>query len=172
MRPRRSGQAILLFIVLIGVAGGLLGLALDGSRAFEEKRRVQSMADAAAIGAALEMKSSSSEAAWTQAAMDDVRINGFRDDSDQISVTRFAAGPDQDGDTWHVGWKWGELRADPLRLGLRWVGETRRVRLRAPESGAELLWWPGGEVEGAGRSRTPRERTLALRPGLGPVAIR
>lgn len=87
-RPRQSGQAILLFILLIGVGCGLLGLAVDGSRVFDEKRRVQSLADAAAIGAAYELRFGGDEAALREAALADVRINGFRDDTDQISVSR------------------------------------------------------------------------------------
>lgn|GEM_PF-6484205 len=91
MRRRQSGQAILLFILLIGVACGLLGLAVDGSRLFDEKRRVQSMADAGAIGAAFELRRTDNEQALAEAALDDARLNGFLDGADRITVTRIEA---------------------------------------------------------------------------------
>jgi hypothetical protein len=88
IRPRQSGQAILLFVVLIVVAGGMLGLAIDGARLFEERRQAQSLADAAALGAAFELRAGGDAAALASAALADVRINGFRDGSDELTVAR------------------------------------------------------------------------------------
>ncbi len=95
IRPRQSGQAILLFIVLVVVAGGMLGLAIDGARLFEERRQAQSLADAAALGAAFELRAGGDGAALAEAALADVRINGFRDGSDELTIARIAAQGEQ-----------------------------------------------------------------------------
>ncbi|MBI1352928.1 MAG: hypothetical protein GC160_01180 [Acidobacteria bacterium] len=83
-----SGQSLLLFVLLFGVASGLLGLALDGAHVFEEKRRAQTLADAAAIGAAFELSSARTDQELAAAALDDARLNGFRDGSDELRVER------------------------------------------------------------------------------------
>lgn len=97
MRRRNSGQAILLFVLLLGVAMGMLGLAIDAARVFEQKRNVQAMADAAALGAAFELRNGRGPAAMEAAAWADVRINGFRDDSDRLTVTPIVVSAEQGG---------------------------------------------------------------------------
>src|SRR6516165_10749316 len=51
-RPQRRGTVTVWLIISLGVIFGVLAIGLDGGRLMEERRRVQSAADAAALAAA------------------------------------------------------------------------------------------------------------------------
>ena len=59
-RRREKGNVILVTALSASVLLGCLGLCLDGSMIYLQKRKIQSAADAAAMGAALEKTSGGS----------------------------------------------------------------------------------------------------------------
>lgn len=84
---RRCGQALLLFAIVIGVLGAMAGLILDGGRLYFEKRRVQTMADAAALGAAHELRRGGSAHELEAAARHDAELNGLRRDKATLTLS-------------------------------------------------------------------------------------
>jgi len=62
-RKRQSGQAIVLIALMLVVLIGFVGLALDGGRAYVDRRELQAAADAAALATADRFQNGSSMAA-------------------------------------------------------------------------------------------------------------
>lgn len=76
---RESGQALI--IIVFGIVGliGLTALAIDGGRAFAERRHAQNAADTAALAAALK-KARSDSANWQSAGFERAAENGYNND--------------------------------------------------------------------------------------------
>ncbi len=78
MKTNKSehGQALVLVVICIVALIGFAALAIDGGRTYSEKRRAQSAADSAAYAAAMAAADGQN---WKQAALDQVKLNGFND---------------------------------------------------------------------------------------------
>ena len=75
--PRHAGGGVLIYTALAApVMIGFTGLAVDGGVWYAEKRDVQSIADAAAVAGALELRRSGAGAVQ-QAAVSDATTNGY-----------------------------------------------------------------------------------------------
>jgi hypothetical protein len=87
-RSSRSGQAIVLFAILFILLAGILGLVFDGARLFYEKQRVQSAADAGAVGAVQELRRAHNDmdVYVRPAAKNDIALHGFTDTNATIEV--------------------------------------------------------------------------------------
>jgi Flp pilus assembly protein TadG len=67
-RVQQRGQAIVLIVLVIVVMFGLLGLAVDGGRAYLDRRQLQASVDAAALAAAYKYMNTNDYAQSEQAA--------------------------------------------------------------------------------------------------------
>ena len=85
----RSGQALLLFACLFVGLAIVLGLALDGTRLYFEKRRAQNAADAGAIAGAQEMRRGNRSYAdrVRPAAVNDAAMHDYDEDDADTTVT-------------------------------------------------------------------------------------
>jgi hypothetical protein len=83
-RKSQRGAIIPLFAVILPALVGALGLAVDTGAMFDENRRMQTAADAAAIAAAQEMRTSNFTG-FESAALEDAALNGYPD-GDEIDV--------------------------------------------------------------------------------------
>ena len=72
----RSGQTVILAVLLFPALLAVLGLVLDGGMLYQVKRRMQAAADAAALAGTWELWRGNSSLA-ASAARDDARLNGF-----------------------------------------------------------------------------------------------
>ena len=99
-RRDRTGQAIVLFALLFVFLAGVLGIALDGTRLYYEKRRAQAAADAGAIAGVQEMR----RGRWdysTQirpAVVNDTGLHGYSENEATITVNQPPTGGPQAGD--------------------------------------------------------------------------
>jgi len=96
----RRGQIIIMTALLIPVLGSFMGLAIDVGMFYHVKRRLQTSADAGAIGAAQEMWRQNTKEQATAAARNDVKLNGFDDDNvgdDDPTVTVAVNNPPSSG---------------------------------------------------------------------------
>jgi hypothetical protein len=75
-RRNEKGAALALFAMMMPVLIGGLGLAIDAGAMFEQNRRMQTAADAAALAAAHEVRLLNT-ATYQTAALDGARANGF-----------------------------------------------------------------------------------------------
>lgn len=83
---RRRGFVLATFLCCLPILLVFLGLAIDGSYLELEKTRMQTAADAAAIGGAQEVKMSGSANA-AEAARADASLNGFTDGQNGVAVS-------------------------------------------------------------------------------------
>jgi len=82
-KPRERGQALLLIVfVIIGLVA-MTGLAVDGGRVYLDRRRAQTAADAAALGASLARIHG---ADWINSALTIADQNGFNNDGKTNSI--------------------------------------------------------------------------------------
>lgn len=87
-RNRQSGAIIPLFAVILPAIIGALGLAVDTGAMFDENRRMQSAADAAAIAAAQEIRSLNFSG-YESAALEDAALNGYPAGDDvEVEINR------------------------------------------------------------------------------------
>ncbi len=86
-RRRETGIIVILAALSMFVLMAFMGLALDASFLYFQKRRMQTAADAAAYAGALEKLRGNSNTAATSAAMNDSSLNGFTDQTDSVAVT-------------------------------------------------------------------------------------
>ena len=103
-RPREKGNVLLVTALSASVILGCLGLCLDGGMIYLQKRKIQSAADAAAMGAALEKTSGGSTNAVIAAGKADSALNGFDGAAGDVAVmidNPPAAGP-RAGDTSYI----------------------------------------------------------------------
>ncbi len=85
----RSGQTIVVTAVLLPALLAVTGLVVDGGLVYQVKRRMQTAADAGAIGAAQEMWRGGSGTVVVSAARSDAALNGFVHDSNAtVEVNR------------------------------------------------------------------------------------
>jgi len=73
---KQKGAVIALFAMMLPVFIGAVGLALDGGALYEQNRRMQTAADAAALAAAQEVKSLNT-GKYESAALYGAELNGF-----------------------------------------------------------------------------------------------
>src|SRR2546423_1443476 len=67
-RPRRRGKSLAMLILLLPVLLGMTGLVIDGGMLMAAQRQTQNAADAAALGAAMDLyRGATSSAALTTA---------------------------------------------------------------------------------------------------------
>ena len=84
---RRSGFMLITSALSILVLGGFLGLAVDVGYLQYQKRRIQSAADAAAQGAAIQLGAKASNDTATTEGKYDSGKNGFTDGANGVTVT-------------------------------------------------------------------------------------
>lgn len=84
----RSGQALVLFALLFVGLAGILGLALDGTRLYFEKRRAQNAADAGAIAGAQEMRRGRRDYSSDvrPAAVNDAALHDYDETQSEVTV--------------------------------------------------------------------------------------
>ena len=80
-RNREKGAIIPLFAIILPALIGALGLAVDTGSMYDETRRMQTAADAAAIAAAQEMRILNFDG-YQNAAISDATLNGYGPDED------------------------------------------------------------------------------------------
>ncbi len=85
-RRRQAGQTLMLAALTLPGLAALTGLVLDGGMIYQVKRRMQSAADAAALGGAQELWRLNTSTV-TEAARTDARLNGFEDGVNNTTVT-------------------------------------------------------------------------------------
>jgi hypothetical protein len=87
-RPGKRGQTLPLFAVSFVAILGFAGLALDGARLYAEHERMQGAADAAAIGAAQELRRGNLDYAGSllPAAIHDAALHGVAPEEAEIVV--------------------------------------------------------------------------------------
>jgi hypothetical protein len=73
---KQKGAVIALFAMMLPVFIGAIGLAIDGGAMYEQNRRMQTAADAAALSAAQEVRTLNS-GMYEAAALDGAEANGF-----------------------------------------------------------------------------------------------
>ena len=83
---RERGQALILIVFGIIAMVGLTALAIDGGRAFAERRHAQNAADTAALAAALK-KARGDSANWQNAGFERAAENGYNNDGVNNVVT-------------------------------------------------------------------------------------
>jgi Flp pilus assembly protein TadG len=86
-RTSRTGQVLVLFAIGIFVLLGVVGLGLDGSRTFEERRAAQTAVDHAATAAAFASCTGSNVATSQAAGQTAATRNGFDNAAAAITVT-------------------------------------------------------------------------------------
>lgn len=86
-RQRETGIIVIMAALTMFVLLGCIGLALDASFLYFQKRRMQTAADAGAYGAALEKLRGHDNTAASAAAQNDTGLNGFTNSTDNITVT-------------------------------------------------------------------------------------
>jgi len=84
-RNREKGSILMLGALTMFVVMAFAGLALDASYMYFHKRNMQTAADAGAYGGALELLRGNTDT--TTAAKRDTALNGFTDQSDNVTVT-------------------------------------------------------------------------------------
>src|SRR5579859_6501274 len=84
-RHGERGAILFLGVLTMFVIMGFAGLALDASYMYFHKRNMQTAADAGAYGGALELLRGNTDT--TTAAKRDTALNGFTDQSDNVTVT-------------------------------------------------------------------------------------
>lgn len=72
---RQSGQAIVLIAIMLSVLVGMAALAIDGSRAYQNKRNLQAAVDAASLAAADTLQQTDSYVTAEQAATNSFSAN-------------------------------------------------------------------------------------------------
>src|SRR5690242_7777800 len=82
----RRGVSMVWFALLMPVLLGGAGLGIDLGAAYSARQRVQAVADAAAMAAALELADGSAQATVTSAATADAASNGFSADTDTLTL--------------------------------------------------------------------------------------
>src|SRR5262245_16998345 len=99
--PRRSGQVLVVFAIVVAVLLGMVGLVLDGGLLMATHRQVQNAADAGALAAAVElMDDKKPEAARAMAATYVLEYNGLVDATVTVNIPP-TSGPHA-GSTRHV----------------------------------------------------------------------
>jgi hypothetical protein len=91
--PRRSGQVLVAFVVVLTALFGLLGLVLDGGLLMGSHRRTQNVADAAALAAAMKLMRGETPAAARASATTYVRDHNQLADADVTVNIPPASGP-------------------------------------------------------------------------------
>lgn len=98
-RNREKGAIIPLFAVILPAIVGALGLAVDTGSMYDETRRMQTAADAAAIAAAQEMRVLNFDG-YKTAAISDATLNGYEpDDEVTIEINRPPSTGPRSGDS-------------------------------------------------------------------------
>jgi Putative Flp pilus-assembly TadE/G-like len=82
----RQGQIIVLTVLVFPVLLGFMGLSLDMGYIYHVKRRMQTAADAGALGASKELWRSNNSLVTNQ-AKNDTKLNGFTDGASGVTVT-------------------------------------------------------------------------------------
>ncbi len=95
---RCRGQIVALTGLVLPVLLGVMGLALDGGLIYHVKRRIQTAADAGALGGAREIWRQNSSLV-TSGAKNDTALNGFTDANATIIVNNPPASGPHTGDT-------------------------------------------------------------------------
>ncbi len=99
---RCSGQVVAITAVIIPALLVVGGLALDGGMVYQVKRRMQTAADAAAMGGALELYRGKPEGV-VAAAREDAKLNGFEDGVNAtVTVNRPPSSGTQAGNSQYV----------------------------------------------------------------------
>ncbi len=90
LQPRRSngrrGQTIIMMAAMFVVLLAFMGLVFDGGRLYFEKRRLQTAADAGALGGAHELWRRN-DAKIQGAALNDAKLNGYTPSNSTITVS-------------------------------------------------------------------------------------
>lgn len=80
------GQSLAMTAIVLGLLFSIMGLVFDGGQMYFERRRMQTAADAGAIGGALELWRGNSNLAEA-AVLNDAALNGFDSSADDVTVT-------------------------------------------------------------------------------------
>src|SRR3954451_12824361 len=87
-RQRQSGSVLILGALSIFVLFAFMGLALDASYMFFQKRRMQTAADAGALAGAQELlrNTAASNSTISTSALNDASLNEFTDATNGVTV--------------------------------------------------------------------------------------
>ncbi len=86
LRNDRRGVALVMTTLMIAGLLAFMGLVFDGGRLYFEKRRMQTGADAGAIGGAYELFRGNSEAVIISGGRDDAKLNGYDNAAPAVNV--------------------------------------------------------------------------------------
>src|SRR3972149_11725549 len=85
-RRGERGQALILFVLALGLMMGFTALAIDVGLAFQERRNAQNGADAAALAAAQDLRDGAGPATAAATAQDYLQRHGYQSPDDTMTV--------------------------------------------------------------------------------------
>lgn len=77
LKGKQLGQGLVMFVLMLPVLCGIMGLAIDVGSFYALKRRMQTAADAGAVGGAAEMKKGGNVNKINSAGLNDAALNGM-----------------------------------------------------------------------------------------------
>ena len=101
-RRGERGQALILFVLALGLMMGFTALAIDVGLAFQERRNAQNGADAAALAAAQDLRDGAGPATAAATARDYLERHGYDSPDDTMTVNIPPTSGSHAGDPYYV----------------------------------------------------------------------